>query len=412
MSDLDLFFSTYAPDASSADVSFDSSNVWNSNSNNPANQNDNFVEAMLDIEYIAAMAPGVKTLVANPDTSAATEGGEAFGAALLAWLVELNGRASLPNVISMSLGSLSFGSCDKMCTALVAQGGYSYSQCWSYLQTQFQVCMFSSEKEEQRIDAEFQKLGLRGVTITAAAGDGGSHWSFSRFDDGSELGSALNNIVCSSMNMPTYPASSPYVLAVGRWQWSPYSDYNRDDCSSWTPCGWNRGGCGFSWRHAAPAYQAKTTPAAIALGQQLAPSIFPTNNTYNASGRAYPDFVSLAEVGIPMCIYGGCSAAGGTSAAAPTVGGMLSLVNDARLNAGKKPLGFLNTKLYQLMEDPTTYAECFFDIAVEHVNSGWSCGVYSSCYECSQGFVETKGWDAQTGFGQPNFAGWLKYLTK
>ena len=158
---------------------------------------------VLDIEYIAAMAPGVKTLVANPNTSTATEAGEAFGAALLAWVVELNGRASLPNVISMSLGSLSFGSCDKMCTALVAQGGYSYSQCWSYLQTQFQVCMFSSEKEEQRIDAEFQKLGLRGVTITAAAGDGGSHWSFDTFPDDHGGGSALNKIVCSSMKMPT-----------------------------------------------------------------------------------------------------------------------------------------------------------------------------------------------------------------
>ncbi len=37
---------------------------------------------------------------------------------------------------------------------------------------------------------------------------------------------------------------------------------------------------------------------------------------------------------------------GGTSAAAPVVSGMLSLVNDALLSAGHGPLGFANPFLY------------------------------------------------------------------
>ena len=132
----------------------------------------------------------------------------------------------------------------------------------------------------------------------------------------------------------------------------------------------------------------------------------------------YPDVAALAQFGIPLCDYGGCSGSGGTSASAPTVGGLLSLVNDARLNAGLKPLGFINTKLYALMEDPAVYADCFTDVGIEKVGDNWDCNTYSSCDGCTgsggsgKGFVATKGWDAQTGFGQPKFGGWLTHLGK
>ncbi len=39
---------------------------------------------------------------------------------------------------------------------------------------------------------------------------------------------------------------------------------------------------------------------------------------------------------------------GGTSAAAPEWAGVLSLINDLRLNAGLPPLGFVNVRLYQV----------------------------------------------------------------
>merc|ERR1712086_738642 len=96
--------------------------------------------------------------------------------------------------------------------------------------------------------------------------------------------------------------------------------------------------------------------------------------------------------------------------------GMLSMINDARLNKGLKPLGFINTRLYALMEDPAVYSECFVDVGIEKVGSEWDCQTYSSCDGCQDGggagpgFVATRGWDAQTGFGQPKFEGLLKYL--
>lgn len=74
---------------------------------------------------------------------------------------------------------------------------------------QFQVCMFDSKDLVDRIETEFKKLGLRGVTILAASGDGGSHWAFGRFEDDLGVGSALNEIICGEMNMPVFPTSSP-----------------------------------------------------------------------------------------------------------------------------------------------------------------------------------------------------------
>jgi hypothetical protein len=61
---------------------------------------------MLDTSYISGMTGNIETLVSNSNSSARTESGEAFGGALLAFLVELNSRPAetLPLVLSMSLG--------------------------------------------------------------------------------------------------------------------------------------------------------------------------------------------------------------------------------------------------------------------------------------------------------------------
>ena len=47
---------------------------------------------------------------------------------------------------------------------------------------------------------------------------------------------------------------------------------------------------------------------------------------------------------------------GGTSAAAPLFGAMINRINDERLLAGKKPIGFLNQILYQ-------HPEVFTDVS-------------------------------------------------
>ena len=65
---------------------------------------------------------------------------------------------------------------------------------------------------------------------------------------------------------------------------------------------------------------------------------------------------------------------------------MLTLVNDALLAAGRRPLGFINPWLYQ------GGYKAFTDVL-----SGNSSGCDTG------GFPATEGWDAVTGFGTPNF---------
>jgi len=102
-----------------------------------------------------------------------------------------------------------------------------------------------------------------------------------------------------------------------------------------------------------------------------------------------PDVAAFA-VYVETCVhYGTCSgdaSATGTSYASPIFAGIASLLNEARLQANLPPMGFLNPFLYQ-------HADAFTDI-VDGSNQ---------CEKNLYGFPATKGWDAATGLGTPNF---------
>jgi len=106
---------------------------------------------------------------------------------------------------------------------------------------------------------------------------------------------------------------------------------------------------------------------------------------YNTTGRAYPD---IAAQGYHFdIVYAGKNIlVDGTSAASPAAAGVLTLVNDALLAAGKPTLGFLNPLLYK------KGARAFNDIT-----SGDTRGCDTS------GFPAKKGWDLASGFGTPDF---------
>lgn len=404
-SDLQNFYQAYCPTCNISKVSLDKDSTWKGKTG------DNTVESMLDTEYISGMTGNVRTLVSNTNTTASTSGSTGFGIALLHFVVsDLGTRTTdLPLVLSMSLGSLSYASCERMCSLLAKQGTYTDAQCWDYLSNQqSQVCMYATEDEMSRTSTEFQKLGLRGVTITGSSGDGGSHFSFGPFQEGG-IGGALDELVCDQTNAPVYPTASPYVLSIGGSQWSS-NGFSSPSCSPTAPCGWSDAGGGFSWEFPTPPYQTSGNVTGEYLGRASNVQTMCKASTYNGQGRGYPDFVALAAIGIPACWSGSCSGIGGTSASAPTMAGMLSLINDARLKAGLKSLGFINTRLYKLAMDPKARAELFTDIAFDNIDSSWNCEDYSSCDGCDTGFPALSGWDAATGFGQPLFPGFLKYL--
>ena len=112
--------------------------------------------------------------------------------------------------------------------------------------------------------------------------------------------------------------------------------------------------------------------------------------------QAIPDVAAQADL-FRIFIAGEAVSIGGTSAAAPTFSGIVSLLNSARLSAGAPPLGFLNPLLYAL---GAAHAGAFNDIT-----HGGNQGCNTT------GFTAVTGWDPVTGLGTPNFpkllARWL-----
>lgn len=337
---------------------------------------------------------GVRTIVSNTNTSSSTEEGDGQGAATVYFMESLADRPAkdLPLVLSLSLGSITFGACDQLCKVLASTTSHTYTECYNYLQDQRQVCLYATARQQDRINTAFKTLGLRGTTVLGASGDGGPHWSFGPFSPGTEIGKALTRIGCRRMS-PLFPASSPYILAVGGITWV------NDDPAS--PVAWNQHegstGGGFSDVWPMPQFQ-KSTVAEYFQRVSGQPGV-PPKDQYVGTNRAYPDVAAFMD-GVPLCIDGRCedSICGGTSASTPTVAGILSLVNDARLNKGLSPLGFVVPRIWQTAQEYP--GEAFTDITAA-ANTSTGCATY---------FPAAEGWDPQTGWGYPHWPGLLKHL--
>lgn len=193
--------------------------------------------------------------------------------------------------------------------------------------------------------------------------------------------------------IPTFPATSPYITAVGGTTGSPV-----ESAASFS-------GGGFSDRWDRPSWQADAVNGYLNSGTPL-----PAPDLWNKSGIGFPD-VSAQGTNFQIVWAGGQTGVGGTSCSSPTFAGVISLINSARsvsahgmatmmkcqqqghvdqcgigrLQAGKSTLGFLNPFLYE-------NAGAFNDVTSGH-NPG--CG--------TQGFNAAKGWDPVTGLGTPNF---------
>jgi kumamolisin len=128
--------------------------------------------------------------------------------------------------------------------------------------------------------------------------------------------------------------------------------------------GWTSSGGGTSRFFPRPAWQ---TGAGVAHGTK----------------RLVPDVSSAADpnTGAFLVLGGKPIGIGGTSWSAPVWAGFCALINEARKNAGKPPMAFLNPFLYPLLGTPA-----FRDITAGS-NGAFHCGA---------------GYDQVTGIGVPN----------
>lgn len=238
------------------------------------------------------------------------------------------------------------------------------------------------------LDTLLIKMGLRGITVLVASGDDGVTGLRPEFERIPRAG------ICKQSG-PQWPSGSPYITTVGATILLSPQDFAKPffETTEEVVCSAEVGGIittggGFSNIYEMPAYQRD------AVSAYLNSSRIPTTaGFFNPKGRAYPDITALGA-SFMVYMHGRMTAVSGTSASTPVVGGMVTLWNDLRMNAGKSPLGFLNPLLYY-MQKHTPGA--FHDIVTG--NNGATRGGDI----CSDSFGATSGWDAVSGVGSPNF---------
>ena len=280
------------------------------------------VEASLDTQYIMSLGAMVPTWFWS--TGGRHESQEPF----LEWLVDISNRTEVPWVHSVS-----------------------YSDNEDTLDVDYM----------NRINVEFEKAGVRGLTFLFASGDNGAGCKKKKF-------------------RPMFPSSSPFVTTVGGTAFN-------DPFTVSGEYAYEISGGGFSNVFPRPSYQTDVVEKYLNSGPHIPPTSY-----FNPNGRGFPDIAALCNhfwivnnlIPVPGVM--------GTSASTPTVAGIISLVNDARLHNHKSPLGFLNPFLYQ-------NAAGMYDVTTGH-NEG--------CLSGDTGFYAYIGWDPVTGSGSPNFPALVK----
>ena len=264
-------------------------------------------EAQLDIQYITSLAANVSTFFWSvPSIELATRQ-EPF----LDWLMQLEDTddAEMPLVHSVS-----------------------YSDDAKTMPTWF----------KRRVNEEFMKLALRGITVLVASGDDGVSGSFV----------AEHGMKYCGVNREEFPSSSPWVTSVGGTQLAqenvPVCGYASEKvmvqcphdgevvCTSDKGGGITSGG-GFSSDFPRPWYQHE----AVEYYLQQADNPIPSQDklTYNKSGRGYPDLAAISSNYLVL-MGEDLQAMSGTSASTPLIAAMVARWNEDRLQHGLPPLGF------------------------------------------------------------------------
>jgi tripeptidyl-peptidase-1 len=299
----------------------------------PQNGSNPGVEAELDVQFLSGVANGTSTVVWSTEGER-PGGNEPF----LTWLNALETDAAaghpMPNVFSISYQDYE----DTVSAAFMG-----------------------------RVDAEFAKLGMLGVTVVTGSGD----WGVGCAADGATF-------------RPDFPSSSPHIVSTGA------TTLAGAGTAADAEVGVKFSSGGFSNVFAQPSFQA------AAVRRFLAQTPVPASS-FNASGRAFPD-VSTLGVNFRVVVRGETENVGGTSAATPTFAALVSLLNDARLNAGQPTMGWILPFLYHAAA--VTGGD---DSAFTDVTSG------NNGFKTCAGFDCAPGWDPMTGLGTPRFAGLLKH---
>jgi subtilase family serine protease len=291
-------------------------------------------ETTLDVEWSHAMAPGANIVLMTSPVS------------------ETEGVQGLPQFLSLEK------------YALDHHLGNIISQSWGATEN----TLFTSAGEKVITDFEdfYQKAANENVTVLASAGDGGT------------ANVEVNGTTVYPFPTVNFPASSPFVTAVGGT-----SLFATESGRYQFEATWIGGGGGVSQQFSEPEYQFV-----------LPPSVQQTLGNH----RGIPDVAYNADPNTSITIYlsffgptaAGFYTIGGTSEGSPQWAGIIA---DANQLAGH-PLGFLNPKLY--LVGATAQFAFFHDVTF---------GSNAADGPAVPGYIATPGWDFTTGWGSPNLGG-------
>merc|ERR1712136_465799 len=294
------------------------------------------VEASLDVDYIMSTGANISTLFWY--TAGRHETQEPF----LEWLLSMSNVTDLPSVCSVSYSD------------------YETTLSKAYM---------------ERINQEFVKAGVRGISVLFASGDNGA---------GCREKSKGNYVY-----NPMYPSSSPFVTTVGGTVFDNAFEITGENTDFIS-------GGGFSNVFDRPKYQDEAvTKFLTTAGNHL-----PDSHYYNAGGRGFPDLAALSDNYWIVANKIPTPYISGTSCSTPVWSGIISLINDVRLANNKTVLGFLNPMIYSKLSDPTA--------GLTDIVKGCHVGCLDS--ETLEGFCAQEGWDPTTGFGVPNYKQLIKTM--
>jgi kumamolisin len=301
---------------------------------------DTVSETALDIEVMHAIAPSAQLI--------AYEGGSDTASLIQTFSQIVSEHRA--QIVSISLG---------LCERFILDPSQAPSDLQDALNTSGQA-YFSA------LDSAFQEADALGMSVLVASGDTGAY-GCNQIDPGN------HDVV------PSSPASSPYVTAVGGTALFTGADGSYGREAGWEgPLEAAGSGGGLSAQYSQPSWQ--TGPGVA--------------NSFSNGMRQLPDVAADADPLTGYAIYdstSNCSGSncwgvvGGTSAAAPLWAGIAALANQSAGQRKRRPLGFLNPALYALGAGASRGAD-FHD-----VRAGGNLF-----------YPATPGWDYSTGLGTPD----------
>ena len=262
----------------------------------------------------------------------------------------------------------------------------------------------TSQKYVERVNNEFLKIALRGVTIVVASGDAGAP---GRTNEGCDYERPIN---------PVFPGSSKYVTSIG----ATSVPMNATILNTTTPLcknsscivseeersisfeqvGWTAGGGFDLYEEATPWWQSTEVFDYFKKDNKS----LPAQGLFNQNGRAYPDVTAIGH-SCPVIINSQVGSVDGTSCSTPIVAGLLAVVSKHLWENHGKRLGFVNPLLYYLYKN---CENCFKDITVGH---NW-CTEDTCCDNSTNfGFSATNGYDPVSGLGSLNVGNIIDFIS-